>query len=496
MVRPLWFPRGICGRRFMRLRATGLGISMTDQLTALTTIFTEFYFFLTVVLMFFIHVGFCMYEVGAARVKNVQHTLLKNTMAIPLVGLAFFLFGMWIYIAFQGWPVSSTALSFETGFEPWSTKIAPNLSDRISGVFWAAFALFGMTAASIVSGALIERTKTSGFFIIAVYVGAIAWVIPAAWAWAGNGWMAQYLGYHDQYCSAILHSVAGFATLGILIHVGPRIGKFAPDGTPREIPAHNPWLITIGLFMIYVGFWGFYAACHIPIANVGTAAAPYWTATNIYGVPITLSGVTMNFLMALFGGMVTAYLISNGNAYWTYSGGLTGLISASSGNDLYHPVVAMIIAIAGTIMAYKLHYWVERKYKIDDAVGAVAVHGYCGLFGGIVAGFALWGYPAIMPSDGTLIALSEGAGWFGRNAEGLPVVTPIGNIIGSLVFALGFGLIPGLIIGKLLKMAGLLRVAPAVEIHGLDGKHIPVTYPAASGMEAAFEAIQRKEAKL
>ena len=212
---------------------------MTDQLAALTTIFTEFYYFLTVVLMFFIHVGFCMYEVGAARVKNVQHTLLKNTMAIPLVGLAFFLFGMWIYIAFQGWPISTSSLSFTTGFEPWSTKIAPNLTDRISGVFWAAFALFGMTAASIVSGALIERTKTSGFFILAIYVGAIAWVIPAAWAWAGNGWMAQYLGFHDQYCSAILHSVAGFATLGVLINLGPRIGKFAADGTPRAIEC-NP----------------------------------------------------------------------------------------------------------------------------------------------------------------------------------------------------------------------------------------------------------------
>jgi ammonia channel protein AmtB len=140
------------------------------------------------------------------------------------------------------------------------------------------------------------------------------------------------------------------------------------------------------------------------------------------------------------------------------------------------------------------HRYLNPEREIDE--GAVAVHGYCGLFGGIVAGFALWGYPAIMPSDGTLIALSEGAGWFGRNAEGLPVVTPIGNILGSLVFALGFGLIPGLIIGKLLKMAGLLRVAPAVEVHGLDGKHIPVTYPASSGVEAAFEAIQRKEAKL
>ena len=100
-------------------------------------------------------------------------------------------------------------------------------------------------------------------------------------------------------------------------------------------------------------------------------------------------------------------------------------------------------------MAYKMHDFVERKFKIDDAVGAVAVHGYCGLFGGIVAGFALWGYPAIYPSAGALITLSEGAGWFGTNAEGLPIVTPMGNTIVSLVFAIGFGLIPGYVLGML-----------------------------------------------
>src|SRR6185503_7146531 len=99
-------------------------ISMADSFAAMTTIFTEFYFFLTIVLMFFIHIGFCMYEVGVARTKNVQHTLLKNAMAIPVVGLAFFLFGMWIYISLQQWPLNP-AVSFATGFEPWSEKLAP-----------------------------------------------------------------------------------------------------------------------------------------------------------------------------------------------------------------------------------------------------------------------------------------------------------------------------------------------------------------------------------
>jgi ammonia channel protein AmtB len=470
---------------------------MPNETTAMTTLFTEFYFFMTVVLMFFIHIGFCMYEVGVSRTKNVQHTLLKNTMAIPVVGMAFLLFGMWLYIALQAWPVGSPAVSLETGFEPWSQKLAPNLTDHISGVFWAAFALFGMTAASIVSGAIIERAKTTGFLIIAVYVGAVAWVVPAAWGWSGNGWMTQYLGFHDQYCSAVLHAPAGFAALGVLMALGPRIGKFAPNGEPREIPQHNPWMVTLGIFMIYIGFFGFYAACHVPIVNVAAEGqAAFYTTTNIYGVPITLSGVTLNFLFALFAGMITGYLVSGGNSFWTYSGGLAGLISASAGNDLYHPMLAFAIACAGTFMAYHLHNFVERRFKIDDAVGAVAVHGYCGVFGGIVAGFALWGYPAVLPSPGMLITLSEGAGWFGTNAEGLPIVTPMGNTIATLVFAIGFGLIPGYILGQVLKAFRLLRVPGLVEIKGLDGDDVgALNYPAMSGREAAFEAIQQREAK-
>ncbi|WP_072376020.1 ammonium transporter [Hyphomicrobium sp. NDB2Meth4] len=470
---------------------------MENETTALTTLFTEFYFFMTVVLMFFIHVGFCMYEVGVSRTKNLQHTLLKNTMAIPVVGLAFLLFGMWLYIALQGWPVATSSVSLETGFEPWSKTLAPNLSDHISGVFWAAFALFGMTAASIVSGAIIERAKTTGFLIIAVYVGAVAWVIPAAWGWAGNGWMTQYLGFHDQYCSAVLHAPAGFATLGVLMALGPRIGKFGPTGQPREIPLHNPWMTTLGIFFIYIGFFGFYAACHIPIVNVAAEGqTAFWTTTNIYGVPITLSGVTLNFLFSLFGGLITAYLISGGNSFWTYSGGLAGIISASAGNDFYHPILALVVASAGTAMAYTLHNFVERRFKIDDAVGAVAVHGYCGVFGGVVAGFLLWGYPAVMPSPGALITLSEGVGWFGTNAEGLPIVTPMGNIIVTLVFALGFGLIPGYILGQILKGFGLLRVPAPVEVKGLDGEIVPLTYPAISGTEAEFDALAKSEAKV
>ena len=178
--------------------------------------------------------------------------------------------------------------------------------------------------------------------------------------------------------------------------LGPRVGKFTADGTPRAIPPHHPWLLTIGIFMIYAGFWGFYAACNIPIISAEGAGllGTDWTTTTIYGTPTTLSGNTANFLMSLSGGMMAAYVVSKGDAFWTFSGGLAGLIAASAGNDLYHPLQALLIGAVGCVIAYKLHFWVERKFKIDDAVGAVAVHGYAGFFGVVIAGVLLWGIPS------------------------------------------------------------------------------------------------------
>ena len=140
---------------------------METEISALTTIFTEFYYWVTVVLMFLIHVGFCVYEVGVSRRKNHLHTLMKNTILIPIVTISFFLFGWWFYWAMPNGPGITGGLVLEAeGFGanelaiPWSSAMAVNLGDRINLVFWAAFLLFSWTAASIVSGAIIERIKT------------------------------------------------------------------------------------------------------------------------------------------------------------------------------------------------------------------------------------------------------------------------------------------------------------------------------------------------
>ncbi len=152
---------------------------MGDPVDALTTIFTESYYWITVVMMFLIHAGFCTYEVGASRRKNVLHTLMKNTMLIPLVTVTFFFFGWYVYFSFPNVPFASGGFTPASWAEPWNEAMGTNMQDRINGVFWAAFLLFSWTTASIVSGAVIERIKTSAFLIFAVLIGQEHFLVVA-----------------------------------------------------------------------------------------------------------------------------------------------------------------------------------------------------------------------------------------------------------------------------------------------------------------------------
>jgi ammonia channel protein AmtB len=451
---------------------------MDSDIGSLTIIFTEFYYWVTVVFMFLIHVGFCMYEVGSSRQKNHMHTLMKNTMVIPVVTFSFFLVGWWIYFALPNGPWINGPIIPSPWAEPWSELMGahmggaagdPNLAAalaaeptstmygatsttywaRLNGVFWAAFLLFSWTTASIISGCIIERVRSGAFWIIAAMVGSFTWILDAAWGWHFAGWMVVKLGYHDAYASGVVHAVAGGTALAVLVVLGPRIGKFRADGSPRNIVPHNPWLVTVGLFMIYAGFWGFYAACNIPMFDVQQGDGVFFSATNIYLAPTSLSAITFNFILALSGGLASTYIISRGDAFWTYSGGLCGVIGASAGNDMYHPLQAMIIGAVIPVIAYKLHYWVERKFKIDDAVGGVAVHGYGGFLGVVAAGFVLWGMPS-----------SPYAGY--------ATITPWGNFIGAVIMFVVLGFVPGYILSKILNAFGLLRIPREIELVGLD----------------------------
>ncbi len=463
---------------------------MSDANEALLVIFTEFYYWITIPLMFLIHVGFCMYEVGASRWRNHMHTLMKNTMLIPLVTITFFFFGWWLYFAMPNGPgitgglvaaphalPTSELMGTHMGGEAFSEQYGPDdmFWARLNGVFWAAFLLFSWTAASIVSGSVIERIRSSAFWLAAILIGSVMWVLDAAWGWHPDGWMVQKLGYHDAYASGVIHGIAGGFALGILIVLGPRINKFRADGTPRVIPPQNPWLISIGLFLIYVGFWGFYVACNVPIIDVDPSdSRQFFSATNIYGTPTTLSAITVNFLMSLSGGLLMGYLVSRGDPFWTYSSGLAGIITASAGNDLYHPIQAMLIGAIGVLFMYKMHYWVERRFKVDDAVGAVAVHGYAGVAGLIISGFVLWGYPSSMNTE-------------------YATITPWGQTIGAVIMFFVLGFLPAWILARILQSFGILRVPRAIELAGLDLAEIHTRAIDAQEFRQANEEFERRE---
>jgi len=426
------------------------------------TMLAELYYYLTIPLMVVIHAGFLAYEMGASRQKNVLASGVKNILAFAFVVPAYFFFGWWIYWAFPtgltgsagGWEIS--------GFEyaafalPWSEYAGPNMSDNSTGVFWGAFTLFAATTASIFSGAVIERIQVVGFIILAIVLGGFAWTLGAAWGWHADGWLVTQWGYHDFGAAGVVHMVAGFFALGVLLNLGPRIGKFNADGTANDIPGHNMPFTVTGLMLIIVGFWGFLMGCVI-IGGEAWSWSDRWA--TIYGTPMTLSGMTFNVLMGFAGGIIGAWMVTR-DPFWMMSGALGGIISCAAGLDLWWPPLAFAIAFAGGAVMKPAATLLE-KYKIDDAVGAITVHGILGAWGLLAVGIFASGYPALMTPEGQEMAY----------------ISLIGQIVGVIVmFLLGF--VPGYVVSLILKSFGLLRVSEEAEIAGLDLTKVPAqAYP-------------------
>lgn len=469
---------------------------MESEIKALSTIFTEFYYWVAVVLMFLVRVGLIAYEFGVTRPKNANQTLSRHCINMAVVTVTWFLFAWWIYWAFSNGPWLFGSVINNSASQaalPWSDKMGPHFQDRIQGVFWAAFLLFSWIIAAIPSGVAIERIRTGAFMILSVLVGSVTWIWHASWGWSATGWTTQLLGFHDAYASGVIHAIAGGSCLALTIVLGPRIGKFGPNGEIRDIKPHNAFMAVLGLFIIYTGFWGFYAACNIPIAEIGGDAGMRFSATTIYGTPTTLSASTFNFLMALSGGLMVAYTLSRGDPFWTLSGGLAGIISASAGNDLYHPLQAFFIGAAGAAIAYKLHYFVERKFKIDDPVGAVAVHGYAGTWGVLVCGIVLWGYPAA-PAAPAVQNWVGSIGWLGTTPAGDPAINPLGMIIGAILCFGFFGFFCTYVVARILAAMGILREPAEVELVGADSWNNQDIYPYSSGAVTEFEITEREYA--
>ena len=440
----------------------------------LKTFVAEGFFFTAAVLMILIHAGFLAYEGGVSRSKNLLATMVKNLMTLATVGMTFYFFGWWVYNGFAFWPGTGPLLgpwtnaahlstAVAAGFAPvqtsypWSDSMTPTKGDEFTGVFWMVFALFAMTTASILSGACIERIKLGGYYLLSILLGSFLWVVAAAWGWNYFGWMTTLWGFHDFGCAVVVHCVSGWFTLGVLLNLGPRIGKFNADRTANIIAPHNIALTMIGLMLIFVGFYFFLACCVVFLPD-------YTSIANIYGSPTTLAMLAVNTTLALAAGLMGAYTSSKGDPFFTISGGLTGIIAVAAGMDVYHPALVIVIAFALAWLMPKTAAFVERR-GIDDSVGAFAVHGVTGTISGILPGIFAAGYIA---------------------QPGQAPINIFGQIGGVAICAIGLGFIPGYVASWILNKLGLLRVPPEVEVTGLDLRELGVeAYPERAILTAA-----------
>jgi ammonia channel protein AmtB len=420
---------------------------LESKVTLDSQILGETFYFWTVVIMWLIHAGFMMYEAGAARRKNIMSTAVKNILTIAVVTPTFYYFGWYIYGCFEhGGPAQGHAgpdpefPNFCGMTSPWSDQLGPNLGDHINAVFFLAFLLFSWTTGSIMSGALIERVRLSAYLLLTCLLGSAVWIMDAAWGWSAGGWLVTKYGFHDSIASMVVHGVAGAFTLGVLLNLGPRIGKFDRMGRARTFRPHNTHMTLSGLMLIFTGFYAFYAACLV----ITSTLTPGWL--NIYLSPTTLGSIALVITIGFAGGFTGGWFASKGDPFWTLSGGLAGVISVSAGADIYHPSLAYLLSFSGGLLAVWAGNYIEKKLRVDDAVGAVAVHGVCGFYGVLLVGIFAGGFPT---------GLNSVPSSFG------------GQLMGMLAF-FPLAFLPGYLASWVLKKLNLLRVPPEVELEGLD----------------------------
>ena len=423
-----------------------------ESLTLDSAILAEQFYFFTVVIMWLIHVGFMTYETGTARRKNAMATVMKNILTIAVVTPTMYYVGWWVYNCNQpGIPPISpngtdfTSVACQSGI-PWSDAFGPNLTNNINLVFFLAFLLFSWTTASIMSGALLERVRLSAYLLLAVALGSVVWMLDAAWGWSAGGWMTLRFGFHDSIASSVVHGVAGAFALGVLFNLGPRIGKYTREGLTRAFRPHDLHKTLMGLMLIFTGF---YAACLV----IASTAFPGWA--NIYLSPTTLGSIAMIITFGFAGGFTGGYFASRGDPFWTVSGGLAGVIGVSAGADVYAPTLGYLIAAITAALAFWAGKWIEEKMRVDDVVGAVAVHGVAGFLGIIWVGIFAAGYPT---------GLNNVESSFGGQMLGLATFLPL-------------GFLSGWVASFVLKKLNLLRVPPEVELDGMDtAEYVPDIY--------------------
>ncbi len=382
-------------------------------------------------LVFFMQAGFAMVESGFTRAKNAVNIMMKNLMDFSIGSLGYWALGFGLMFGVSNGLFGTTSFflnDFATDKDPWIFA------------FWMFQTVFAATAATIVSGAMAERTKFVSYLAYSVVISAIIYPVFGSWAWGslykGSGWL-EGMGFIDFAGSTVVHSVGGWAALAGAIVLGPRIGKYGSDGKAKAIPGHNMTIAALGVFILWFGWFGF---------NAGST-----TAAN---TDIALIAVTTNLSAAAgaISAMFTAWIMfKKPEGSMAMNGALAGLVAITAGCANVTPSSAVLIGlIAGVIVVVSVVF-VDTTLKIDDPVGAISVHGVCGAWGTLAAG------------------LFNSAGFSTK----VVMVQLIGIGAAFLwVFPVAF------ILFKIIKSTIGLRVSPEDELEGLDfSEHGNIAYP-------------------
>ncbi len=429
--------------------AKALAKSVGDIRVALDTVWVMVAGFL----VFFMHAGFAMLESGLCRAKNTVAILYKNFGVVAISSLAFWVIGFALMFG-DGNLLFGTNGLFLTGADN-SPAVGDAYKGVISSLNWTGVPLyakfffqlvFAATAATIVSGCVAERIKFSTFMIFSFALVAIIYPIQGHWIW-GGGWLSE-LGFLDFAGSTVVHSVGGWAGLAGIIVLGPRLGKYGGGGKMTPIPGHSMPLVTLGGFILWLGWFGF---------NPGSTMAADADA-------IARIAVTTN--LAAAAGVISSSLSSRtmfGKADLSMSvnGALAGLVAITAPCANVTPLGAVIIgSAAGFIVCLSVPFF--DRIKIDDPVGAVSVHLVCGIFGTIA--LALFAAPSI---DKSVVGLFYGGG------TGLLIKQIAGIVsVGAFTFILS------LILWYIVRAIVGMRVDPEAETLGLDvTEHGMEAYP-------------------
>lgn len=382
---------------------------------------------LATALVFFMQAGFALVEAGFTRTKNTTNILFKNLMDYVIGTIVFWAIGFGVMFG--------TKNGFWGGIDLFSQ--GTYRTDMPDMAFLMFQTVFAATAATIVSGAMAERTKFNAYLIYSAVISLVIYPVSGHWAW-GGGWLSQMATpFHDFAGSSVVHMVGGFASLVGAAVLGARIGKYDKNGKAKAIPGHSITLATLGVFVLWIGWFGFNPGSQLAASGTANANA------------ISLIFVTTN-IAAAGGALTTMTYIwiqyKKPTLSMTLNGALAGLVAVTAGCDAVSPAGALIIGILAGVLVVLSVEFIDKVVKIDDPVGAISVHGVCGAFGTLMVG---------------LFSTSQGL-FYGHGAALLK-----SQFIGVIAIA-GWALATSVVLFFGLKYFNGLRVEKRIEEEGLD----------------------------